>query len=74
MENINFVNAKEMNRLNPDTFSVPTDEELSLLKKGDFVKVCVDNKERFWVRVTEICGDEITGDVNNDLVMVDSIQ
>jgi hypothetical protein len=65
--NYEFVDAQEMGRLHPDTFDVPTPKELACIKKGTFVKVCC-NDERFWVEVTKVDGEKLTGTVGNDLV------
>ena len=62
-----FVNAQEMARLHPDTFEAPSALELSQIREGDNVRVCVGS-ERFWVLVTHIDGTTVTGTVNNDLV------
>jgi len=69
-KNITFVNAQEMRIKHPNTFEAPVKEELDAIKIGDSVKVCADNKERFWVTVTNVEGDIITGTVDNDLVDV----
>lgn len=69
---ITFVDAQEMGRKHPDTFEVPTNEELDAIKKGDSVKICDEEAgERFWVTVDEIDGNKITGFVNNQLVSSD---
>lgn len=70
-KNITFVNAQEMLAKHPDTFYAPSKEDLDAIKIGDSVKVCADNKERFWVTVTSVEGENITGTVDNDLVDVD---
>lgn len=64
---VGFVNAQEMAKKHPDTFEVPSLEELNNIKKGDTVKVC-ENGERFWVNITHIEGDSIKGIVDNNLV------
>jgi hypothetical protein len=66
-----FVNAQEMMKKHPETFYAPSKEELDNIKIGDSVKVCVEDKERFWVTVTEIDGENITGEVDNVLIDVD---
>lgn len=72
MKEIEFVDAQEMHLLHPETFEVPTQEELDNIQPGDSVKVCV-GKERFWVTV-ELIGtlvgmkDVIGGIIDNDLV------
>ena len=63
-----LVNAQEMNKLHPLTFDYP-EKEICELKAGDSVKVC-NSKERFWVTVKEIKGDDIIGIVDNDLISV----
>ena len=62
-----FVNAQSMAKKNPLTFEVPTNEELNTIDTGSNVKVCTGD-ERFWVEVTEVKGNKITGEVNNDLI------
>jgi hypothetical protein len=64
-----FVDAQEMHRLHPDTFEVPTLEELRGVKPGDHVKVSTGD-ERFWVLVTRVIGGIIEGTVDNDLFMM----
>ncbi len=71
MKNFKFVNAQKMHELYPKTFDVPTIEELNSLKKGDSVKVCIDDIERFWVTVTSVNNDEIIGIVDNELIDLD---
>lgn len=65
-----LVNAQEMNKANPATFEVPSRKELSTIKPGDFVKVCAGG-ERFWVKVFYVGKIEISGFVDNDLLMTD---
>jgi len=62
----NFINAQEMAKKYPDTFKVPSLEELSKIKQDDLVKVCL-NSERFWVKIVEVHEDEIIGEVDNQL-------
>jgi len=62
-----FINAQTMHKKHPATFEAPTQEDLDALTIGKSVKVC-HNDERFWVTVTKIKGDTITGEVANDLV------
>lgn len=65
---LGIVDAQEMAKQHPDTFEVPSDQELKDLKPGDFVKICVGN-ERFWVEVTEAQAHSpvIDGRVDNNL-------
>jgi hypothetical protein len=62
--------AQQMAISNPKTFEAPDQDELNNLVEGDFVKICVD-RERFWTLITEIKGDVITAEINNDLVFSD---
>ena len=71
MKNIFYVNAQEMAKKHPDTFEAPTKEDLDAVKVGDSVKVCANQKERFWVTVTEVNNDDVIGTVDNDLVSVE---
>lgn len=69
-----FVNAQVRKAESPDTFFAPELDDLELIRVGDSVKVGVDGSqgspgERFWVEVTGIDGDQITGTVDNDLLM-----
>ena len=62
-----FDDAQRMERLYPDTFAAPGQTELDSVVVGSSVKVCVE-RERFWVAVTAVEGDTVTGRINNDLV------
>lgn len=62
-----FEDAQRMERLYPDTFAAPDQTELDSVVVGSSVKVCVE-RERFWVAVTAVEGDSVTGRVSNDLV------
>lgn len=64
---LEFVNAQEMHDQHPSTFYAPSQEELSSLEKGDYVKICAEN-ERFWVQIREVNGSDIQGVIDNDLV------
>jgi len=66
-----FVDAQQMHKDNPKTFWVPSKKELDAIKPGDNVKVCVNDAERFWVLVTKVDGDKITGKVNNYMLLGD---
>ena len=64
-----FVDAQEMHREHPTTFEVPTEEELSSLKYGDFVKIC-NIDERFWIQIESVNHEteDIVGRIDNDLI------
>ena len=64
---VEFVDGQQMNKENPTTFEVPSQEELSGLKEGVFVKVATGG-ERFWVQIKNVDADEIVGIIDNDLV------
>lgn len=65
--NITFADAQAMRIKHPATFYAPSKEDLDNIKDGDFVKVSVNN-ERFWVIVTNVNGDVVTGTIDNDLL------
>ena len=60
-----------MARNHPETFEAPSQGELDAIKPGANVKVCYDNKERFWTLVKEVNGNQIIATVDNDLVIVE---
>ena len=64
---IEFVDAQQMKQIHPDTFEIPEPEDFKALKVGDMVKVCA-YQERFWVEITAIEGEQISGKVANVLV------
>lgn len=64
---VNFVDAQEMHKQYPDTFEVPSKEDLEQLIVGDIVKVSAYN-ERFWAQITDIDKSRITATVNNYLL------
>ena len=64
---VGFLDAQEQAREHPATFYAPDQETLANLKKKDFVKVCYI-AERFWVQITKIQNDTITGRVANMLL------
>ena len=63
-----FVNAQKMRERHPETFEAPSYEELTAIKPGDYLKVCL-NEERFWTKVVSISRDAIIATVENDLVI-----
>jgi len=64
-----FVNAIEMHKQHPYSFSIPTSQDIAHLKIGDFVKICNDS-ERFWVIIQsiDIKTGQMTGMIDNDLI------
>lgn len=67
-----FENAREMSKKHPETFYAPSSQELSKLKEGHFVKVCV-NSERFWCEIVEVDqeSESIKASVANELIYSD---
>ena len=63
---VQFTDAQEMARQH-DFFQAPKVDDLKGVRIGSSVKVCA-GRERFWVLVSKIEGDAITGIVDNDLV------
>lgn len=62
-----FVDAQKCQEQNPDTFDVPSIEELrTKVVVGSHVKV-IHSDERFWLEVILIDDDEVTGEIANDL-------
>lgn len=60
------MDAQKVHRLHPETFEVPTQEELNTIRAGDHVKLCFNNKERMWVEVVGITDTGvISGIVDN---------
>jgi hypothetical protein len=70
VKKILFVNAAEMHRKHPETFHRPSADELQNIGPDCCVKVCANDMERFWVRVTAKDGDIITGEVDSPLLCV----
>jgi hypothetical protein len=66
-----FVNAQQMAKDHPNTFEAPLQKDLDAIKVGSYVKICVE-PERFWVKVTARQDDNLTGEINNDLIASDS--
>lgn len=69
MKNISdqLEDAQLMQINNYETFDAPTPEELGSLEPEGYVQIC-NEKERFWVKITEIEDDIISGVIDNNLV------
>lgn len=63
----NFEDATDNYHLHPDTFNIPTDEELEQIQENYSLKVCAHD-ERFWVSVVDVYDDIIIARVDNKLV------
>ena len=70
MKTHDFIDAQLMNQEHPDTFDIPTVEELDALAVGDDVKVAIGG-ERFWTRITEINDGSFMAEVDNELECTD---
>ena len=72
-ENFLILDAVERNKQFPDTFLIPSSEEIESLEEGDFVKICFKfepisghnlpypnavEAERIWTEVSKITKDE----------------
>jgi hypothetical protein len=63
-----WVDAQQMHLQYPDTFAVPSEEELAAVKAGYSVKIS-NGKERFWVEITRRSRNgRLYGKVANNLV------
>ena len=63
-------NCKKQNKRYPQSFWIPSMEQLDTLRVGDFAKVIAPG-ERFWVYIHEHNGNNFVGEINNDLVGTD---
>ena len=62
-----WVNVNEMNSKYPNTFDIPTQNELENITIGDTVKIS-NGFERFWVEIKEITNLYLIGRVDNELI------
>jgi len=61
----------------PETFHIPSLNERQKLQPGQHVKLGFqegENTERAWVHVNIIDGNQLTGNVENDLVLMTTIK
>lgn len=72
-----LLEARATSIQHPDTFAVPSPQELDAIRPGCWIKVGVKftpgpgehcDGERFWLAVQEVDGSAIAGTVCNDLV------
>ncbi len=78
INNPRFIDGFKMNQEYPDTFEIPSKDEILNIKVGDQVKIG-SHKERFWVTILEITVPKSHNElyqflvkVDNDLVMVEN--
>lgn len=62
-----WVNVNEMNSKYPNTFDIPTQNELEYITIGDSVKIS-NGLERFWVEIKEVNDLYLIGRVDNELI------
>lgn len=65
-----FIDAQKMQEQHPATFKAPSLNELKNIVVDNCVKVATE-RERFWITVTAIENDIITGTIENNLVHSD---
>lgn len=70
---IQLVDAQQMAKAYPGTFEAPDQKELDLVKVGDSVKICINNKERLWIEVTEINGGQLKGKIDNCPIVIEDV-
>lgn len=70
-----LLDGVKQNSLHPETFEIPSKEEIQQLTIGDVVKLGFEKKddmtERMWVIITHISGDQFEGKLDNDPVIID---
>lgn len=49
-----LINAQQMHQEYPDSFDVPTKEDLRSITVNDYVKIS-NGQERFWIQICEKC-------------------
>ena len=49
-----LTDAQKMHKDNSDSFWFLSDKEINNLAIGDFVKVCINNSERVWLKIVDI--------------------
>lgn len=64
---MNIIDFQQLHIEFPQTFLVPSREELDKIDSGDLVRICVDN-ERFWVRVLGTDGEKVNGFIYSDML------
>lgn len=83
MSSAHFIDGVELNRQNPNSFFIPSPEDVAAIVPGDRVKIGLErdavpgeiNGERFWLEVTEVEGTgsdrRITGELITGLIVFD---
>lgn len=66
---VTFTDAQIKYEEHPD--KAPHKEDLDALNTGDHIKVCVNEKEQFWIKIVGVEGDTIKGTVDNKMSHTD---
>lgn len=75
--------ARELAETAPYTFYVPSTEVIAMLQPGDTVNLmfrCEEDEqdddvvERLWVRITDIAGDDFTGELDDEPEVIQDLQ
>lgn len=72
-----LVNAVKRNEESPNTFHIPTAEEISMVKVGTFVKLIFEENgqgERMWVGVYFAKDGHFEGMLDNEPVKISSLK
>lgn len=55
----------------PTTFDVPSKEQIAKIKEGTYCKLCFNDKERMWVKITEVISEgNFKGVLDNNPVTI----
>lgn len=81
MSSPRFMDGAELNRQNPNSFFIPSPEDVAAIIPGDRIKIGLErdavpgeiNGERFWLEVTDVKGTgqdrRITGELIDALIV-----
>lgn len=79
MKRFSLIDGVAMNKAHPDTFEIPTTDEIAALKDGDHVKLGFKMKrkdcpsaERMWVKIVARKGGDYCGTIANSPVFVNA--
>jgi len=64
MMKINLIDAEKRASSSPG-FELPSEENISKIRPGHFVKLCFSDLERMWVKVTEVNKEGLKGTLSN---------
>lgn len=73
-----LIDGVEMNSKHPETFEIPSKEDIQSLKKGDFIKLGFEESglspERMWVMFRGLSDGQYTGTLNNEPYSLETIK